>query len=409
MSRKKIFISAYACEPGKGSEVGVGWHWVLELSKYYELWVLTRANNQIPIEEYFVQNPQEDRNIHFLYYDLPLWIKRLKKGMRGVRTYYALWQWGSNPLVRDTMRQYGIPNYHLLTYGNALWPVSGYGKRQTFVWGPTGGMDVIPREYSRHYTFRNQLVELARWLLVKLQKINPAFRSRCACAALILCKAESMLNAVPEKYRYKAKLFTDVAMEKPIKIENQRSNTKGEQVQCLCVGRLDGWRGFDLLLEAFAKAIKVAPYLRLSIMGSGSEKKHICQKIEHLQLGAYVTMLGQLTMREYNDKMEEADIVINPCLKEGAVTNAFDCMRFAKPLLCVDTGGYTRNLSSESAIIVPRGSREEVINGLTQGLCRLCSQEERKRLAKNIQQVGTMITWEIKGKQIYDLMELVTQ
>ena len=24
--KQKIFISAYACEPGLGSEIGVGWH-----------------------------------------------------------------------------------------------------------------------------------------------------------------------------------------------------------------------------------------------------------------------------------------------------------------------------------------------------------------------------------------------
>lgn len=46
MNKLKIFVSAYACEPGLGSEIGVGWHWVLEMSKYFELWVLTRKSNQ---------------------------------------------------------------------------------------------------------------------------------------------------------------------------------------------------------------------------------------------------------------------------------------------------------------------------------------------------------------------------
>lgn len=36
-TRLKIFVSAYACEPDLGSEIGVGWHWVLEMSKYFEL------------------------------------------------------------------------------------------------------------------------------------------------------------------------------------------------------------------------------------------------------------------------------------------------------------------------------------------------------------------------------------
>ena len=35
MSKLKIFVSAYACEPGLGSEIGVGWHWVLEFFYFF--------------------------------------------------------------------------------------------------------------------------------------------------------------------------------------------------------------------------------------------------------------------------------------------------------------------------------------------------------------------------------------
>ena len=31
----KIFVSAYACEPNLGSEIGVGWHWVLEMPNIF--------------------------------------------------------------------------------------------------------------------------------------------------------------------------------------------------------------------------------------------------------------------------------------------------------------------------------------------------------------------------------------
>ncbi|WP_318780277.1 hypothetical protein [Atlanticothrix silvestris] len=37
----RILISAYACEPGQGSEPGVGWNVVREVSKYHHVWVLT--------------------------------------------------------------------------------------------------------------------------------------------------------------------------------------------------------------------------------------------------------------------------------------------------------------------------------------------------------------------------------
>ena len=120
----KIFVSAYACEPGKGSEIGVGWHWVLEMSKYFNLWVLTRANNQKPIEDYFKENPEDANGIHWVYFDCPDYIKRFKHQMTGVRTYYTIWQHMANKVVKDVMEANEIPIFHLLTYGNAIWDIS---------------------------------------------------------------------------------------------------------------------------------------------------------------------------------------------------------------------------------------------------------------------------------------------
>ena len=84
MTKQKIFVSAYACEPGLGSEIGVGWHWVLEMSKYFDLWVLTRESNRQSIEPWIAKHP-EYNHIHFLYFDLPKWARFWKKGLRGVR------------------------------------------------------------------------------------------------------------------------------------------------------------------------------------------------------------------------------------------------------------------------------------------------------------------------------------
>jgi len=49
--RLKVFISAYACEPNKGSEPAVGWQLALHMARFHDVTVLTRANNQENIEK----------------------------------------------------------------------------------------------------------------------------------------------------------------------------------------------------------------------------------------------------------------------------------------------------------------------------------------------------------------------
>lgn len=403
MSNKiKIFVSSYACEPGKGSEIGVGWHWVLEMSKYFELWVLTRANNKEPIENYFKEHKEDEHGIHWIYYDCPDWIKKHKHQMKGVRTYYTLWQRLSNNLVKETMQKNNIEIYHLLTYGNAIWNVSSYGQKRFFIWGPTGGMDTIPLDYSKHYAFKYRIIEAVRRSVVWYQrKISISFRRKCKNANLIFCKAYSMYNAIPEKYRNKAILFTDVAMEE---VNNTYNNTTDRtdinQLTYITVGRLDGWRGFDLLIEAFDGAMLINNNIKLKIIGEGIEEQHLKKMVKDKGLENNIIFTGQISMNEYRNEMKNCDVVLNACLKEGGVTNAFDCMTYGKPLICLDTGGYTRNFDDFCAIILTKENRAKTIKKIQDAIVKSFDSDLRVKLSDGMKQKGDKISWTIKGQDI---------
>ncbi len=400
-NRLKIFVSAYACEPNLGSEIGVGWHWVLEMSKYFDLWVLTRKSNQLTIETWLKENPTENQ-IHFLYYDLPPKLRFWKKGLRGVRIYYIFWQHFSNRIVKRVMEENKIEIYHLLIYGNALWPVSRYGQRKFFIWGPIGAGDVIPKEYTCHYYFKSRTIEWARRLSVKMLPFNRGFHQRCKVAKLIFCKTQTALNSIPEIYRNKAMVFTDVAVERidPSMYVAEKDNPEGF-TSYLAVGRLDAWRGFDLLIEAFAKAIKKNRDIRLEILGKGSDKNRLEALVDKMNMQAFITFGGQVSMNGYYEKMASCDVVVNPSLKEGAVTTAFDSMSFGKPLICIDTGGYTRYFTNEYSVVVPLTSRTTVISRLSDGIIQLTNSEERKLKGIKAQNIGRKFDWQWKGIEIH--------
>ncbi len=401
MSKTKIFVSAYACEPDHGSEIGVGWHWVLEMSKYFELWVLTRKSNQENIERWLLKNPDK-KDIHFVYYDLPEKLRFWKKGMRGVRTYYNIWQSKTNKIVKQTMIENDIKIYHLLTYGNALWKASKYGMKQTFVWGPTGGVDAIPKEFSKCYTPKARFIEWVRRCVVKTLPLNHGFNKRCKNADLILCKSYNMQNAVPEKYRDKAVLCTDVAVD--IK-EQVVADNFNQPTKYLAVGKLDAWRGFDLLIEAFGLALKENPNMTLDILGIGIDYERIHRIIKDLGIEKQVNQVGEVTIERYNEYMRECDVVVNPALKEGAVTVSFDSMAYKKPLICVDTGGYTRYFTNDYAVVIERSSRAKLVRELKTGILKLTDSVLRSRLGEKAFQEGMKYTWEDKGKEIKELIE----
>ena len=94
---------------------------------------------------------------------------------------------------------------------------------------------------------------------------NRAFRQRCKQANLILCKTEITRNRVPQKYVDKAILFTDVATD--ISNTSRLSRKENDIIEFITIGHLDAWRGFDLTIEAMAKAIKENAHIHLTIVG----------------------------------------------------------------------------------------------------------------------------------------------
>jgi glycosyltransferase involved in cell wall biosynthesis len=397
----KIMVSAYACEPDKGSEPGVGWNWVLQMSKYFDLWVITRLSNRETIERYIYSHP-EYTNIHFIFFDLPKWIRFWKKGMRGVRVYYNIWQLMINHIIKKVMIENDIEIFHHLTYGNSLWTVSKYGQSKCFIWGPTGGVDTIEYQYSKHYDLKCKIIEAVRRTVVGMLRWNIGFQHRCKNANCILCKSYNMQSSVPQKYKNKAVLFTDVAIE-PVMLNTSKKNN--EITEFLTVGKLDPWRGFDLVLEAFKRVIKNNPKVHLAIIGNGNDYKRLRMLIDKLDLNKYVSMLGNVSIEVYRSAMAVCDVVINSCLKEGAVTTSFDAVAYGKPLICIDTGGYTRYFSSEYSYLIRRGNRKEMIDELQKGMECLCSPSERESMSTKAKYLCGKYTWEEKGIEIRQMIE----
>ena len=86
-----IIAFAYACEPNRGSEPGAGWDWARMLAALDETCVITRANNAEAIAQGLSEAGDPDR-LAFVYVDLPYWARFWKRGQRGTRAYYLLWQ-----------------------------------------------------------------------------------------------------------------------------------------------------------------------------------------------------------------------------------------------------------------------------------------------------------------------------
>src|SRR2546421_1903633 len=66
LRRKRVLVSAYACEPDHGSEPCVGWNVVMGLAAFHDVWVLVRECHRAVIEAYLSRHPTT--NPRFVFY-----------------------------------------------------------------------------------------------------------------------------------------------------------------------------------------------------------------------------------------------------------------------------------------------------------------------------------------------------
>ena len=75
-------------------------------------------------------------------------------------------------------------------------------------------------------------------------------------------------------------MFTDVAVDVAGFMNTKKNIYKRkDRVNYLVVGKLDPWRGFDILIEAFEKATKINPNIFLNIVGNGIDFKRLSKII----------------------------------------------------------------------------------------------------------------------------------
>ena len=234
--------------------------------------------------------------------------------------------------------------------------------------------------------------------------INTGFIKRCKSADLILCKTEFTRGHIPAKYRDKSVLFTDVAVETLPEAGTVANGTKN-RIDFITVGRLDAWRGFDLVIESFARVAAKDKRMHLTIVGKGNDKARLKGIVEGYGLQELVTFAGKVPMEEYYRLVGCADVVVNASLKEGAVTVSFDSMAMGKPLICLDTTGYTRYFSNEYSVVIPRSSRKQVIADIAAAMERLKDEEVRKSIGEKAKNAGKQFLWEARGNEYRELLK----
>lgn len=398
---RTILVSAYACEPLKGSEQGVGWNWVLQMAKKNNLHVITRANNQVFIEEHL---PKElESNIVFHYYDTPNLIKGLKNKAKGLYFYYFFWQLGILPLAYKIIKRNNIDYTMHLTMGSIWMPTFLYFFKTNFIWGPVGGGEGVPRPFLSSFPFKNRIIQNFRYCLRTTSIINPFIFFPSRKAKIIIARTHNTKEYIPRPFRNKTQVFLETSMENEI-FNHMKKNSPSEKVELIFTGRLVPFKNVITLI----KSLKYVEYdnYHLTIIGSGSEKKKLETELFKMELLHKVTFVKEVSRNEVIERLSKSDIYVFPSLREGGSWALMEAMAIGLPVICSKWSGMEIITDETSAIRLPVTNPDEMIKNMAKAISNLIENPTLRLNMGNAgrERVKKVFNWGVKGEFMEELL-----
>lgn len=394
----RILISAYACEPFRGSEPGVGWNWVRQASRFGQIWVITRSNNRKTIDTALAR--ESFPNVHFVYVDFPKWARLWKRGERGLHAYYYLWQIHAYFTARRLHRNIGFDLVHHVTFVNFWMPSFLSLLPARFVWGPVGGGESAPLAFWRSLGWRGVAYESARWLARTLGTLDPFVRLTAIRADRAFATTQDTAARLTRLGCRNVALLSEAALpDEEIERFANLPDAPERPFRVLSLGRLLHWKGFHLGIEAFARFAKRVPDSEYWIVGAGPERKRLERLVDDLNLRGKVFLTGRVPREEALAQLTQCHILLHPSLHDSGGWVCLEAMAAGRPVICLDLGGPGVQVSEEAGIKVPAITPTRVVADISAALVRLAENPALRQSmgAAGRRRVAQHFNWELKG------------
>ena len=373
MSRLRVLISAYACQPGRGSEPGVGWNVATGMARHHDVWVLTRAKNRPSIEEELRRHPVP--GLHFEYYDLPRWAGWWRQGQRGVQLYYYLWQLGAYRTAARLHQRVMFDVGHHVTFVKYWSPSMLALLKVPYVWGPVGGGESTPKNLWRIYSLRGKIYESTRDAARWLGEHDPLVRLTARRSRRALATTPETARRLLELNAGTVRVFGESGLNsEELEMLSNLRYPNGRQFHFVSVGRLLHWKGFHLGIRAFAQAgLENADYW---IIGDGPELERLQALSRRLKVADRVNFFGQLSREDTLNRLGASHALVHPSLHDSGGWVCLEAMASGRPVLCLDLGGPAMQVTRDTGIKVPPGTPAESIGRLALEMRKLASDRE---------------------------------
>lgn len=401
--RLKVLLSAFSCGPGRGSEPGVGWNWVQQVSRKHEVWLITMDEFAVELRE------RLPANVHLqVLPSFAFWHRLQRLPVPGLDwIYYYWWQWKAYRVARRLHAQVGFDLAHHVTFVSWRAPSFLSLLPVPLIWGPVGGGGIPPRELWSELGWAGGWFERLRQWLQHLPRWDPTVRLTMRRAALILVANRETAALIPARFQSKVTMMLGIGMSANETRGFNDAVSSKEGFIVLFAAVLRPIKGGALALRAFKALTRTRPDATLVFVGDGAERARLAALASDLGLADRVQFQGWLPREKVQEWMRSADVLLLPSLRDSGGMVLMEAMMAEKPVVCLDLGGPGEIVTAECGFKVRPGTPAQVVSDLAAALEGLAGDPSLRRAMGEAgrRRVLEHFDWDHRGERMMELYD----
>ncbi|KAB1155791.1 glycosyltransferase family 4 protein [Flavobacterium luteum] len=398
----RVLLSAYACEPNRGSEPGVGWNWLVQIAERgHKVIVITRKNNKEVIENYNYKN----ENIQYIFFDFPDSIIFIKK-IIGVHLYYLLWQIGIYFKVKKRLHILKPDIIHHITFV----AIRKYSflcfLGIPFYYGPLGGGESCPDVLLKGLPLIDLLKEKLRKVLNSIIKWNPISYSIFNHSRKIFTTTTESASYLPDSF--KSKIHSLPAIGVTNEINKLKKEAKTGKLKILYVGNFIYLKGLQIVFDALYLLKCQGIDFSFTIVGKGGFKKFLKNKEKKLNLEENIKWINWLPQEELKELYQSNDLFLFSSLHDSGGMVLLEAISNGLPVMSFNLGGagFFNNDEIGWIINVNKKSYNEVVEEMSNRLLNLTKNTNEIALkSQKCYEESVNYSWKLTVKRVYKIIE----
>jgi glycosyltransferase involved in cell wall biosynthesis len=372
----RILVSAFECDPSKGSEAGNGWNWAYHLAlEGFEVHVLTTSAGKQAISAQVKENLYLQHRLCFHYVDhAPFWARAYHKNSILMWLAYYVWQLKVYRYAKALGEAFDV--VHHITWGSLKIGSALYKLGVPFIFGPVGGGHTAPLSLKK-FLYSDFPSERVRNLAgPAFAYFNPLTRHSLKSARAVLTTNKETMELAKILGGKNVHLILDTALAKDFAPAEMPQRNQHKLV-LLWVGRIFAFKGLGLVLESLANVPEaVLKNIELHIVGDGPFRAEAEQITIRLGLIQVVRFHGTVPYSEVKRFYASANAFIYCSLRDSCPAQVLEAQAYGLPVITLDLHGQSLLVMEDRGIKCKVSTPEKTTAEIAEAIMKLAAEPE---------------------------------